>query len=535
MATSRRTKDPHGRTHFWVVCLALFGILSVMVAMVAAFAPTVFSKLTGQAARSPQKPTGGRIETVEVVPANDTSVVRERYSVRLAPSHPSKPESAGAPSTGQRNSPSIEKIAVPTAPDQSTPSAAQATPSAALISTLEVPFGNEQSTAREFDALRKALLQDDAIQISIALNDFTNLPDDLEPLVKRLANLWIQRHDVMNAVIPTLKTALKVKDPLTGESGAIVSGSRSSATIGTGIGSHVVAWGRWSNRDIADMWISFAERSDYHADIVLCAATANWLVGDLIRCRMLAKTWITRSPNTDAHTANSLLQLQTSIERWNGLLCWERAQTALEQGDAAEQARCVIEMKALQQLGSPWLAPMVAKLSVSVSADRGANAQKRGAGTQIPSSAVALPQFADARLTGSWESTAKGARFPRDGAIEIDTTPDASALCLVITPENLQGVIRISAAPNEIILDLNRAALLIKNSSVAPQSTPITVYPRYENKITVRFGATQSLGSLVINHDQQILLTPPNWRPKKVAITAPQESGFLLNAITLER
>lgn len=535
MATSRRTKDHHGRTHFWVVCLALFGILSVMVAMVAAFAPSAFSKLTGQAARSPQKPTGGRIETVEVVPANDTSVVRERYSVRLAPSHPSKPDSAVASSTGQRNSPSIEMISVPTAPDQSTPSAAQAAPSAVLISTLEVPFGNEQSTAREFDALRKALLQDDAIQISIALNDFTSLPDDLEPIVKRLANRWIQRHDVMNAVIPTLKTALMVKDPLTGESGAIVSGSRRSATIGTGIGSHQVAWSRWSNRDVAKMWLSFAERSNYHADIVLCAATANWLVGDLIQCRMLAKMWAARVTNADEQTANSLLHLQTSIERWYGLLCWERAQTAIESGDAAEQARCFAEMNALQQLGNTWLAPMIAKLSANAPADQGAYAHKRNADTGTAAAGVNFPQFADARLTGTWEATGNGARFPKDGAIELDAILDANALSIVITPQRLQGVMRISAAPNEIVLDLDRAMLLIKNSAGALQSIPVTVYPRYENKITVRFGAIQAVGSLVLNHDQHIMLTPSNWRPKKITITAPQESAFLVNAIALER
>jgi len=536
MATSRRSKNTAPRPGMLVGSLATLGILLVVIAMVSAFAPGAFSRLTGQAAKPQPRPLAKHSETIEVTSADNSSVLRERYSVRLAPSKPGTRDSVAAPSGAAGQTQVIEKTAIPAPAAQSgTPQSSSTSPGSALP-VMEAPFANELSVAKEFETLRQALLLDDAIQINIALNDFTSAPDDLEGLIRRIANVWMQRHDLMNAAVPALRTALMVKDPLGGDAGAIVSGSRTSATISTGIGSHVVAWSRWSRRELSDMWNTLAERSEFNPDLVLCAATAAWLSEDLLRSRTLAKKWTARAGNADSPLASTCLKLQTAVERWRGLLCWELAQAAMERGDSAEQARCVVELKVLQQLGNTWVAPMVARLTaVSPAESIDSLARKRDDGTAIKPSASAFPQFPDARLTGAWEATAKGARFPKGGAMEFDATSDASTLCVVITPQKLQGVIRIAAAPNEIVLDLDHAVLLVKGPSAAPQSIPITVYPRYENKITVRFGTTTSLGSLVLNHDQQILLAPSNWHPKKVTITAPQDLSLLVNAITLER
>ncbi len=532
MATSRRPKD--AAPSMLVVSLATLGILSFLLSMIVSFAPPgVFRKLTGQAAK-PQPPAERGV-TVEVTPTENSSVVRELYSVRLALSKPDTLNSTAPPNGAAGQTSAIEKIAIPAPAAQSGPLQPSSTSPSSALPVIEAPFANELSVAKEFETLRQALLLDDAIQITIALNDFTSMPDDLEGLVKRIANVWMQRHDIMNSVVPTLKTALKVKDPLSGDSGAIVSGSRTSATIRIGLGSHVVAWSRWSGREITDMWNAFAERSEFHPDLVLCAATSAWLSGDLLRSRTLAKKWTTQAANADTQLASNYLKLQAYVERWRGLLCWELAQAAIERGDTAEKARCAAELKVLQQLGNSWVAPMVARLTTGALSGSTSSAKKPDGGAAIKPSSGDFPQFPNAHLTGSWEATAKGARFPKNGVIEFDATFNASALCVVITPQKLQGVIRIAAAPNEIVLDLDRAVLLIKNSSAAPQSIPITIYPRYENKITIRFGTTKSLGSLALNHDQQILLTPSNWHPKKVTITAPQEISLLVNSLALER
>ncbi len=510
----RQPYQPAQRMPRVVGALIVLAVGCVGLACFAVFAPTRAPQPTAPSPTSQTETPATRDGGRSGVPQRDDSFgPRFPVSLTAMPERVVPATPPNGPLTGQ--SPVITPGVVPQSLQQKSPT------DDALFPDLV--------TAREFAELYRALSDDDYLAIHIALNDFTTMPDDCEPLIRELARTWTERHVILTNAIKTLRAPLNLPNPVGGQPAAIISANRTGVMLSMGTGSQQVPWNTWSRADVTRMWNRLAELQGYRGDTVLVALLANWLAEDMMVARVAARR-IDKTMERDESAADSMATLAWSVERWLAVAWWEARQEAVRSSDQPTLTLMNTRLTALERLKNPRIDTLTAQLLFSGPASATAVTSAPAAVAAKPAPR-ALPGFAATMVEGNWSQIATGARCSGAGSLVLEDLTATGDVNITFTPRQFRGTMSISLKPYECVLDLDRSVIVVKGPRGISQAIPVTVFPRQPNVMRLRFASKGDSANLVFNHDPAFLEFPLRQRPDQLCL-AQTDGDLVINSIT---
>ena len=509
----RQPYQPAQRMPRVVGALILLAVGCVGLACYAVFAPTRTSRTAASSPTSqPETPAtrdGGR----DGLPRDDSFLPRFPVSLNAVPDR----AVSTTPPTGPQTGPS---------PEKTTPVVPQTLPEKSPTDDALFP---DLVTAREFFELYRALSDDDYLAIHIALNDFTTMPDDCEPLIRELARTWTERHVILTNSVKMLRAPLNLPNPVGGQPAAIISANRTGVMLSMGTGSQQVPWSTWSRADVTRMWNSLAELQGYRGDTAFVAILANWLAEDMTIARVTARR-IDKALERDASAADSMTTLACSVERWLAIAWWEARQEAMRSSDPSTITLMNTRLTALERLKNPRIDTLTAQLLFSVPASASVVTSTQTAIGAKPAPR-ALPGFTATMVEGNWSQIATGARCSGAGSLMLDDLATIEDVSVTFTPRKFRGTMSISMKPYECVLDLDRSVIVVKGPRGISTAIPVTVFPRQPNVMHLRFAAKGDSANLAFNRDPAFLEFPLRQRPDQLRLTQT-DGDLVINAIT---